>query len=417
MARNARDSRLESRSARLRLPIRRKPYNGPGLARGVVLQYRRNRHNGSWVLKASDGHGKYWTKAFAEADDFDESDGQKVLTFYEAQAAAKTLARGGAAAGTTAPVTVDGALVDYKRDLISRGAGAYNADHPRRHLTPLLLSKPVALLTTRELRVWRDGLLGKIAPASINRICNGLCAALELARQHDRRIQNRDAWETGLAGLPDAQRARNVVLSDEQVHAFVAAACRLDPALGLFVDVLAVTGARPSQARRLRVEDLQSSATPKLMMPKSGKGGGRNRVAKKSERYSVPITAPLAERLKAAAAGRAPDAALLQRTDGSPWGDEPGSFYRRNMRAAVEAIGEDPDLVTPYSLRHSNITRMLLRNVPVRLIASFHDTSIGQIERNYSRFITEAHSDAVSRSALLPEPAPAADDNVVRMAR
>ena len=71
----ARDSRLESRSARLRLPIRRKPYNGPGLARGVVLQYRRNRHNGSWVLKASDGHGKYWTKAFAEADDFDESDG------------------------------------------------------------------------------------------------------------------------------------------------------------------------------------------------------------------------------------------------------------------------------------------------------------------------------------------------------
>ena len=153
------------------------------------------------------------------------------------------------------------------------------------------------------------------------------------------------------------------------------------------------------------------------MMPKSGKGGGRNRVAKKSERYSVPITAPLAERLKAAAAGRAPDAALLQRTDGSPWGDEPGSFYRRNMRAAVEAIGEDPDLVTPYSLRHSNITRMLLRNVPVRLIASFHDTSIGQIERNYSRFITEAHSDAVSRSALLPEPAPAADDNVVRMAR
>ena len=130
----------------------------------------------------------------------------------------------------------------------------------------------------------------------------------------------------------------------------------------------------------------------------------------------MPITAPLAERLKAAAAGRAPTRRCCTAPTARPGGTSRAAITR-NMRAAVEAIGEDPDLVTPYSLRHSNITRMLLRNVPVRLIASFHDTSIGQIERNYSRFITEAHSDAVSRSALLPEPAPAADDNVVRMAR
>src|SRR5262249_17941780 len=151
-----------------------------------------------------------------------------------------------------------------------------------------LLGKPVQLLTAAELRKWRDSLLGKMAPATINRVCRCLFAALELARQHDERIQNRQAWEVGLAGLPDATRARNVVLSDDKVREFVANAYAHDYKLGLLVDTLAVTGARPSQVVRLRVDDLQHDhpVRPKLMMPKSAKGGGRNRTQKKHERYS-----------------------------------------------------------------------------------------------------------------------------------
>src|SRR3954447_12900264 len=94
MARKVSFSALESRSARLRLKVRRRPYSGPSLARGVVLLYRRNKTNGTWVLKASDGRGAYWTKAIALADDFEDSDDKSVLTFYEAQDAAKRLARG-----------------------------------------------------------------------------------------------------------------------------------------------------------------------------------------------------------------------------------------------------------------------------------------------------------------------------------
>jgi hypothetical protein len=90
------------------------------------------------------------------------------------------------------------------------------------HLTPALISKPVALLTATELKKWRDGLLTKIAPATVNRLCACLSAALEQAALHDRRIQNRDAWEIGLAGLPNAQQARNVILSDDTVREFVA---------------------------------------------------------------------------------------------------------------------------------------------------------------------------------------------------
>ena len=76
------------------------------------------------------------------------------------------------------------------------------------------------------------------------------------------------------------------------------------------------------QAVRLRVEDLHDHPVrPKLMMPKSAKGGGRNRSEKKMERYSVPITVQLAARLREASKGHADHAPLLLQSEGNPWGD------------------------------------------------------------------------------------------------
>jgi len=118
-------------------------------------------------------------------------------------------------------------------------------------LTGALLSKPVALLSATELKRWRDGLLAKgLVPASVNRTCTTLRAALELAAAHDHRIANTRAFKVGLAVLPDAQRARNVVLDDATVLRLVAAAYAHDRKLGLLADTLAVTGARPIQAVR-----------------------------------------------------------------------------------------------------------------------------------------------------------------------
>ena len=406
MARKVSFSALESRSARLRLKIRRLPYSGPSLARGISLMYRRNKTNGTWVLKASDGHGAYWTKGFALADDFENSDAKNVLTFHEAQDAAKKLARGENGSADNAPITLDGALKDYRRDLEARNANPYNSDWPRLHLSSVLLSKPVALLTASELKKWRDGLLTKIAPATVNRLCRCVSAALALARQHDDRIQNQQAWEIGLAGLPDAQESRNVILPDDKVREFVAAAYRLDQQFGLLTDTLAVTGTRPSQAVRLRVEDVHGHPVrPKLMMPKSAKGGSRNRSVKKIERFSVPITTQLAAKLKQAARGRADGAPLLLQSDGRPWDKNPGQNYHRQVDNVVTAIGLDPAVVSVYALRHSSIVRMLLKNIPIRLVASLHNTSTVMIERHYSRFIVE-HSDDISRRALLQHKPP-----------
>ena len=415
MARKQRNNFLETRTARLKLAVRRRPYPGAKLARGKQMQYRRNKGNGTWLLKVSDGHGKPWTKAFAQADDFDESDNATILTFFEAQDTAKKLTRGEDGGADNAPITVDGALTAYRADLISRNSNPYNADWPRVHLTSALLSKPVALLAATELKHWRDSLLGTMAPSTINRLIACVSAALEQAAQHDKRIQNRDAWETGLANLPNAQAARNVILSDDTVREFVAAAYGVDDQFGLLTDTLAVTGARPSQAVRLRVEDLHDHPLrPKLMMPKSAKGGDRNRAEKKLETVQRPDHRATGGQTERGSQGSGRHAPLFLQGDGSPWGDNPGAGYHREVKQIVSAIGADPD-ATMYALRHSSIVRMLKANVPIRLVASLHNTSTKMIEKHYSKYITE-HSDEISRHALLHHELPAAD-NVVALAR
>ena len=198
MARKVSFSALESRSARLRLKIRRRPYSGPSLARGIALMYRRNKTNGTWVLKASDGHGAYWTKAFALADDFEDADAKNVLTFYQAQDAGE---EAGARRGRRRRHRTDHR--GWRAEGLQARSGSARSQplqrrHPRLHLTSVLLSKPVALLTATELKKWRDGLLGTMAPATINRLCRCVCAALELAAQHDERIQNRTHGKSGL---------------------------------------------------------------------------------------------------------------------------------------------------------------------------------------------------------------------------
>jgi integrase len=200
------------------------------------------------------------------------------------------------------------------------------------------------------------------------------------------------------------------------VREFVATAYRLDAQFGLFAEAAATTGARPSQLVRLRVEDLHNHPSkPKLMMPKSAKGGGRNRAQKRIERYSVPITVQLAAKLKQAAKNRADDAPLLLQSDGRPWDNNPGQNYHRLVDKVVTAIGLDP-AVTMYSLRHSSIVRLLLQNVPIRLVASLHNTSVVMIEKHYSRYITEHSTDDISRRALL-QPEPPSGENVVTLPR
>jgi integrase len=253
-----------------------------------------------------------------------------------------------------------------------------------------LIDKSVALLTVDDLRDWRDGLRRR--PASINRICTVLKAALNLAASKDTRVSPR-AWEVGLATIPDAEEPRNVILGDAEVLKLIAEAGAYGKEFGLLVLVAATTGARVSQIHRLEVQDLQLGPAPRLMMPASRKGKG----AKKVTRRPVPISPELAVRLAVAVEGQAPTDPLLVKPSGEPWKK---SDHSRPFARITKRIWLDPHEVTLYALRHSSIVRQLLAGVPIRVVAVNHDTSVVMIERTYSRYISD-HADALARAALL----------------
>ena len=91
MARNTRSTKLETRSARLRLPIAKKPVFLK-LSPGLHLGYRRNQTAGTWVVRRIDG-GKDWTTRLGEADDFEDANSNAILDYWQAQDKARTLAR------------------------------------------------------------------------------------------------------------------------------------------------------------------------------------------------------------------------------------------------------------------------------------------------------------------------------------
>jgi integrase len=410
MARNPRASRLETRTARLKLPIRGKPFDFTTISPSIALGYRRNRAAGVWVVRAADGHGGNWTKRVALADDFEEADGTNVLTWWQAIEAARKLARG-TDADTNRLASFADAINSYQADLRARGGNVANAQRIRKHITPTLASKPVGLLTAREFAHWRDGLLAAgMKPATAVRLFKNAKAALTLAAKRDPRIANTAAWRDGLSGLAENFESRNPSrLSDAEVQAVVAAAYELDPAFGRYVEVAAVTGARPSQIARLLVGDLWPNGDgPRLTMPSSKKGRGR-----KISRKPVAITASLAGKLSAASVGRAPTEPLVLRSDGRPWqatdkSDHIKLFAKAATRAGLTGI-------TIYALRHSSVVRGILHGLPLRVVASAHDTSVVMIERTYSAHISD-FADTLSRRALL-EIAPPQPGKVVPIGR
>jgi integrase len=396
MPRHARAYGLEKRTTRLKLPVAKKPVFvkvGPG----VGLGYRRNQTAGTWVARIADGKGNNWTKAIGFADDFDEADDDKILNFWQAQERARLLAYGSRSAeGDDGKLkTVAQALDAYETDLKTRGGDISNAQRVRLHLSTNLAGKTVALLTKRDLAPWRNGLFkAGLTPSSVNRSCNAFKAVLNLAANSDERIHNQQVWRTVLANIDDADGdPRNIILPEQVVLKIVAAAYAVGNEFGLLVEVMAVTGARPSQLGRLEVQDLQDDrADSRLMMPSSRKGK-----KKKIIRRPVPVPADLAVRLRLATGNQNQYAPLLQKPSGQPW---KRSDHTRLFQRAANRAGLDPNEVTIYALRHSNIVRQLLAGVPTRVVAINHDTSVAIIEKNYSRYIFD-HSDKVTRAALL----------------
>ena len=144
MPRSIRSSTLETRSARLRLPVSVKP-TFVRVAKGLGLGYRRNKSGGVWIMRVADGKRGNWVRTIGAADDFAEADGGGVLNFWQAQDKVRSLARADRAA-TAEPITVAQALDAYEADLKTRGADVANVQRIHAHMTNGLAGKLITLL-------------------------------------------------------------------------------------------------------------------------------------------------------------------------------------------------------------------------------------------------------------------------------
>ena len=164
MARTARNSSLETRTARTRLRIRRTPYFAK-IAKGLRLGYYRGAVAGSWIARCYRGAGVYATEAIGIADDTLEADGVKVLDYWQAQEHARRwgerqrlIAEGMLREGS---YTVSDAVTDYLAEIQAEKSPAavqgakYVFDA---WILPELGAIQVEKLTTDRINRWRNKL-------------------------------------------------------------------------------------------------------------------------------------------------------------------------------------------------------------------------------------------------------------------
>ncbi len=437
MAKTVQEAKLSTRNSRLALGPRHQPYFRQ-IEGGAHLGYRRSTvrgRAGAWLARRYAGAGKYETEYLGIADDIPEvpADGVNVMTFDQAQAAARTWARASAstyraATASAKSPSVGDAVVEYiafrkERDPV---AGRDAELRLNRHVAgaPLAAIKILAL-SEPSLMAWRKavtrggrskGSLKPLAPATLARLLNDVRAALSAAARKARApAEVTTAIREGLRSPRNPDRARpKQVLANAEVRRLVATSATIDPDFGALVMVLAATGTRFSQAIRINVADLQPELG-RVMVPLSRKG---SQSEKERTHVAVPLGADVITALKPLATSRAGNEPLLmrwhlvqvkgdrtagilprwERSHRRPWND--AAEMTRPWQSLLAAEGLPLELV-PLCLRHSSIVRGLRALLPVRLVAEAHDTSVAMIEKHYGAFMVDASEDLLRR-ALLP---------------
>ncbi|WP_457940834.1 integrase [Mesorhizobium sp. 10J20-29] len=426
---------IDSPSKRAKLAARKNPYwQGVGGGRGgVSLGYRKlSRGPGAWVGKIV-VEGRRVEERIGTADDDGNAAG--ALTFRQAVTAtlewsrrqyASLQAEKTAAFGASVP-TVESAVAEYTAARKARSArdGSNAGGRLKKHvLADKKFSRtPLSKLSAVTIADWRGRLAIRgqtqvgcadeapaIAPSTLNRLMNDLRAALNgAAERHRRELPSHIAGEikVGTRAVSTEDNARHQLLTEQEVRSAIEASFAADPDgdFGRLALTLATTGARHSQARLLRVRDVQVDEC-RIMMPGSRKG----RLGRARAPVAIPVSADVVRELMPAIDGRGLDQPLLERwaykragpvkwerSARRPWGP---AYEVDKVWADAASKAKLPAGTTMYAFRHSSIVRGLKAGLPVRLVAALHDTSSEMIEKHYSAYIVDATEELSRRVTL-----------------
>ena len=404
MAKRVHDADLETKAARFKLKVRGKPYYkviGPGLHVG----YRKGKRAGMWVVRRYAGASSYVVETIAEADDYADSDGGRVLTFWEAQDAARKMA--GSPARSAGPYKVRDAIADYLVELEGRASYADTRARSKAYALPALGDKHVDKLTADVLRKWHRDLAkaprrirthkgaaehktkaidladpeaARRRKVSANRILGLLKAALNYAFTEGKAASDVE-WRR-VKPFKDVNQSRASYLTLAECKRLLNAA---DPDFRLLVRAGLETGARYSHLARLRVSDFNPDSGTLHVRPQSQPG-------KQGKGFHIVLTEDGQEFFAQLVAGRAGSEPLL----GREW---KSSEQQRPMRAACERAKIDPP-VGFHQLRHTWASHAVMGGMPLPVVAkNLGHVDTRMVERHYGHLAPSYVAESVRKHA------------------
>ena len=414
MARTIRNTKLDSRSARLKLPERREPY-WTVISAGNAIGYRRGAKGGTWVAKVRGDDGTRHYAPLGAADDARDPDGLTVFSFAQAQEMARTFfaQKGRELAGHSepqpgGPYTVKMAVDAYFTARERRGSKSVRKDRyqAEARIIAQLGAVDASKLTSKRIRDWHQAAASaaklvrtkkeakqktrafdskdpeevRKRRATANRLLTILKAALNHAFQEGR-IPSDEAWRR-------VKPFREV--DTPVVHFLKTAECvRLvnacEPSFRDLVRGALVTGCRYGELTRMRAADFNADAgTITVRVSKSGKP---RHVVLNEEGQGL---------FTALTAGRAPQDLVFRRDDGGAWG---ASHQQRPLEEASRAAKLDPP-ATFHILRHTYASALAMRGAPMGVIAAqLGHSDTRMTEKHYAHLAPSYIADTV-RAAL-----------------
>jgi integrase len=415
MARTRQDSRINTRSARLKL----KPTTGPGaepywcaISHGLAVGYRKGATGGTWIARHFSTATGRRKASLGVADDYEDANGIRVLSFDQAQAKAREWASlkaqedtGEVQAGT---FTVAQAMTEYLAHLAKakRKPQYRTTAIVKAHILPTLGTVELCKLTHSKVRAWRDA-LAETAPrlrtrpgkeqayrtidpndpvqarkrqATANRILTVLKAALNFAKGESRRIATDAAWvDVKPFAKVDVPKVR--FLTPNEVTAVVG---KCDADFQSLVKGALLTGCRYGELTALTVADFNSK-DGQVYIAQSKNG---------ESRY-VDLNDAGIEFFKHLSSGRKPTETLFLRSNGKAWKT---SEQFRPMNAACKAAKVDG--VNFHILRHTYASHSLMAGMTIEVLAQqlgHKDTRITM--RHYAHLCPTFKQESVRRNA------------------
>ena len=400
MARTVQDVALSTRTARLRLAPRKKPYYRL-IDHGRHIGYYKGTRGSTWLARLNKG-GRYVESSLGATDDISDANGIDVLSFAEAQAKARewfdTQARGDSDI-RNGPYTVSQACDDYMEDYVRRsGKDQANTRGRLARIKAALGSIEVNRVTSEQIKKWRSELsdgdpltrskelddkgerrrrvidrsdpdVQRRRKASANRMLTVLKAVLNHAFHQPPtgvQITRRAAWEA-VKPFKEADAPKIRYLTDDEALR-LRNAC--DPDFRDLVDAALLTGCRYGELCNLSVRDFDPRA--QMLHVQRSKSGRARSVALSDEGVA------LFRRLSMGKSGEQP---MLAREDSTRWRS---SHQLRRMEEASRAAKISPP-ASFHILRHTYASRLAMNATPMPVIAAqLGHSDTRMTERHYA---------------------------------